>query len=152
MGRYPIAMKAPLLLAAALCLAAPLTARAAGAIGQARAVSNDPASFDGAAVRPEGTPVPAGASTDGRTAEQIASDEQAKADARASSLKAATQGPDKEIEEPKPAEWSKSEHILSGVKGAMIGLLVGSLWGMTGLGVGVLVGGLLGYALSRVMS
>lgn len=152
MGRYAIGMKAPLLLAAAACLALPLTSHAAGALGQARTVAGDPASFDGAIAKPEGALVPAGASTDSRSAEQIAKDEQAKADARAAASKASLTGPDKELEEPKPAEWSKSEHILAGVKGAMVGLLVGSLWGMTGLGIGLVVGGLLGYALSRVMS
>lgn len=145
-------MKAPFLLAAAVCLSAPLPSYAAGALGQARAVAGEPASFDGAAAKPEGALVPAGASSDARTAEQIARDEQAKADARAAAVKSDRSGPDKELEEPKTPEWRKSDHILTGVKGAMIGLLVGSLWGMTGLGVGVLVGGLLGYGLSRLMA
>lgn len=138
----------PVVLAAA-ALAAPVRAQAAGALGQARAVTNEAASFDGAAVKPEGTLVPVGPSTDARTTEQIAKDEQAKADAR---LKAKTPGPDAEIETPKPPEWSKREHILSGVKIGLVGLLIGSLWGMTGLGIGLLVGGLIGYTLSRVMS
>lgn len=138
----------PLLIAAA-ALTAPARALAGGAITQARTVASDPANFDGARARPEGELVRAGSAADPRTAEQIAKDEQVKADARAS-LAAATPGPDKEIEPPKPNEWLKSDHILMGVKGAMVGLLVGSLWGLTGLGIGILVGGLIGYGLSRL--
>jgi len=137
------------LLAIAAALAAPVRAAAAGALTQARTVSNDPTNFDGAHARPESNLVRAGSAADTRTAEQIAKDEQVKADARAN-LAATTPGPDKEIEPPKPKEWSKSEHLLMGVKGALVGLLVGSLWGMTGLGIGVLVGGLIGYGLSRL--
>jgi hypothetical protein len=105
--------------------------------------------FDGARVRPEGDLVRPASSTDGRTAEQIARDEQVKADARAT-VKTTTPGPDKEIEPPKPNEWLKSDHIIMGVKGAMIGLLVGSLWGFAGMGIGVLIGGLIGYGLSKL--
>lgn len=115
------------------------------------AVNLEAPNFDGARARPEGDLVRAGSGTDRRTQEQIAKDEQVKADARAqASLKASAPGPDKEIEPPKPAEWSKSDHIIMGVKGAMVGLLVGSLWGFAGMGIGVLVGGLIGYALSRL--
>lgn len=136
------ALVLPMLIAAAF--AAPARAAAPGAGLEAP-------NFDGARARPEGDLVRAGSSTDGRTADQIAKDEQVKADARAqATLKASTPGPDKEIEPPKPAEWSKSDHIIMGVKGAMIGLLVGSLWGFAGLGIGVLVGGLIGYGLSRL--
>lgn len=134
------ALVLPLMLAAA---AAALPARAAPA------VPLETPNFDGARARPEGDLVTAGAPADGRTAEQIAKDEQAKANARAS-LKATASGPDKEIEPPKPNEWLKSDHILMGVKGAMVGLLVGSLWGFAGLGIGVLIGGLIGYGLSKL--
>ena len=139
----------PMMVVAAL--AAPAYAVAGGALNQARTVSNDPVSFDGARARPEGTLVPAGTPADTRTAEQIAKDEQAKADARAA-LAATTTGPDNEIAAPKPNEWLKREHILSGVKISLVGLLIGSLWGMTGLGIGILVGGLIGYSLSRIMA
>ncbi|MDP3542604.1 MAG: DUF456 domain-containing protein, partial [Elusimicrobiota bacterium] len=54
-----------------------------------------------------------------------------------------------EPEPPQPNEWLKKSHVFSGIKGALIGLLIGSLWGLTGLGIGVLVGGLIGYSLSR---
>lgn len=146
-------MKAPLLSAvlAAAALAAPAHSFAAGALGQAKSLSGDPAGFDGAAVKPEGALVPAGASTDRRTAEEIAKDEQAKADARGG-LQARAPGPDSELEAPKTPEWRKQDHIVAGVKIALVGLLIGSLWGLTGLGIGILVGGLLGYTLSRVMS
>jgi hypothetical protein len=138
----------PLLIAAAALLA-PAHAVADGALTQARTVSSDPSNFDGGRVRPEGDLVRAAAGTDKRTQEQIAKDEQLKADTRAN-LTAVTPAPDKEIEPPKPSEWLKSDHIIMGVKGAMIGLLVGSLWGLTGLGIGILVGGLIGYGLSRI--
>lgn len=136
-----IARVLPLLIAAA-ALTCPAQA--------APAVPLETPNFDGARSRPEGDFVTAGASGDRRTADQIARDEQVKADARRAGLKATTPGPDTEIVPPEPAEWSKSEHILSGVKGAMIGLLIGSLWGLTGLGIGVLVGGLIGYGISRI--
>lgn len=133
-----IARVLPLLLAAAL-----------SAPARAAAPALETPNFDGARTRPEGDFVRADAGTDRRTAEQIAKDEQVKADARAN-LKAAAPGPDKEIEPPKPSEWSKSDHLIMGVKGAMVGLLVGSLWGLVGLGIGALIGGLIGYALSRI--
>lgn len=139
----------PVMVVAALV--APVYAVAGGALNQARAVSGDPVNFDGARAHPEGSLVRADAKTDTRTAEQIAKDEQAKADARLN-LTATTSGPDNEIAAPKPSEWLKREHILSGVKIGLVGLLIGSLWGMTGLGIGILVGGLLGYTLSRIMS
>lgn len=105
--------------------------------------------FDGTRARPAGDPVRVGASTDDRSPEQIARDEQAKSDARPT-LKAASMGEDLEIVPPKPKEWMKAEHVTSSVKGAMIGLLVGSLWGLAGLGIGALIGGLIGYGLSRL--
>ncbi|UPT75323.1 MAG: hypothetical protein M0D55_06415 [Elusimicrobiota bacterium] len=93
----------------------------------------------------------AGTTGDRRTAEQIAADEQRLADQRSrAAMSARVHGPDKEIEPPKPNEWLKKDHIIMGVKGAMIGMLVGSLWGLTGLGIGILVGGLIGYGLSKL--
>lgn len=131
------------LLAAAALLVPPQAAAVAPAL--------EAPNFDGARARPEGDFVRAGASTDGRTAAQIAKDEQAKADARARvAVATPTPGPDAEIAPPKPNEWLKSDHIISGVKGAMVGLLVGSLWGLTGLGIGLLIGGLIGYGLSKL--
>ncbi len=139
------------LLAVAAALCAPARAAAAGALIQARAVSGDPTSFDGGRARPEADPVQPGSAADKRTAEQIAKDEQVKADARArANLAATTPGPDKEIAPPQPNEWLKADHIIMGVKGAMVGLLLGSFWGLAGLGIGLLVGGLIGYALSRI--
>jgi len=107
--------------------------------------------FDGARVRPEGDAVRAGSGTDDRSAAQIARDEQAKADARVT-VAASLPGPDEEIKPPKPNEWLKSDHVFSGVAGAFLGLIVGSLWGLTGLGIGALVGGLIGYGVSRFAS
>lgn len=124
---------------------------AAPAHAAAPAAKLEAPNFDGARARPEGDLVRAGSSTDGRTAAQIAKDEQAMADARArATLTAPAPGADKEIEPPKPNEWLKSDHIISGVKGAMVGLLVGSLWGFAGMGIGVLIGGLIGYGLSKL--
>lgn len=136
----------PLLLAAAV-LAAPAAAFASGALGEAGRTAANPAAFDGSSARPAGDAVPAGATGERRTAEQIAAAEQAAADARAKQAPAIGSG--KENEPPKPNEWLKGDHIRSGVKGAIIGALIGSLWGLTGLGVGVLVGGLIGYGLSK---
>lgn len=136
------ALMLPLLAAAALL--APVQASAA-------APALEAPNFDGARSRPEGAFVTAGAATDGRTAAQIAKDEQVKADARARvTVTAPTPGPDAEIAPPKPNEWLKSDHIISGVKGAFVGLLVGSFWGLMGLGIGALIGGLIGYGLSKL--
>lgn len=137
----------PMLVAAA-ALTAPLHAVAGGALNQARSASGDAANFDGGRARPERDLVRAGSETDRRTAEQIAHDEQIKADARANSANLAL-GADREIEPPKPDARLKSDRILSGVKGGTVGLLIGSLWGLTGLALGALIGGLIGYALSR---
>lgn len=139
----------PMVLAAA-ALCAPLSAFAGGAAGEARGVAADPNRFDGALARPDAAPVRAGTSGDRRTAAQIAADESALEQARRPTLAAKSIGEDKEIEPPKPNEWLKSDHIIMGVKGAMIGLLVGSLWGFAGMGIGVLVGGLIGYGLSKL--
>lgn len=137
----------PLMIVAA-ALAAPAYAVAAGALNQARAVAGDPVNFDGGVARPEGDLVPAGASTDNRTAAQIAKDEQARSDARARSA-APSLGADVDHPPKKDNEWLKAGHITSGVRGALVGLLIGSLWGLMGLGIGALIGGLIGYALSR---
>jgi hypothetical protein len=126
-----------------------ILAAALSATARAAAPALETPNFDGSRARPEADLVRAGSGTDHRTAEQIAKDEQVKADARAS-LKAVAPGPDKEAEPPKPNEWLKSDHIIMGVKGAMIGLLVGSLWGFAGLGIGALIGGLIGYGLSKL--
>lgn len=140
--------------AALMLLAAVLSApghAAAGALTQARAVASDPINFDGGRVRPEGDPVPASGPSDRRTAAQIAKDEQVKADARArGDLAAPAAGPDAEIAPPKPKEWLKADHLVYGAQGALMGLVIGSIWGLTGLGVGLLVGGLIGYAVSRL--
>ena len=142
-------MKAPVLpmMIFATALGAPAHAAVDAALGQARGAAADPANFDGARTRPETDLVKAGSPADHRTAGQIARDEQLKADARMPSSLAL--GEDKELEPPKPNEWLKSDHIISGVKGALLGLLIGSLWGMAGLGIGALIGGLIGYGLSR---
>lgn len=142
-------MKACLLPLALVAAAALFPARAAAASALSQA--SEPVNFDGAAPRPAADAVRAGSTGDGRTAAQIAKDEQVKADARAATaLTAKIPGPDSELEPPKPNEWIKPAHILSGVTGALFGLLVGSLWGLTGLGIGALVGGLIGYAVSRL--
>lgn len=128
-----------------LALAAPCLA-AAEAVVPASAPN-----FDGARVRPEGDAVRAGPGTDDRSPAQIARDEQAKSDARVT-VAARLPGPDAELKPPKPNEWLKSDHIVSGAAGAFLGLIVGSLWGLTGLGIGALIGGLIGYAVSRFAS
>ncbi|PIR18507.1 MAG: hypothetical protein COV48_07150 [Elusimicrobia bacterium CG11_big_fil_rev_8_21_14_0_20_64_6] len=142
-----------LLLLVAAALTAPLPAAAATALFQAQSVANEPVNFDGGKIRPEGDLVRPGAPTDRRTAPQIAKDEQSKADARAqASITTITPGEDTEIAPPKSNKWLKSEHLINGVKGAMVGVLIGSLWGLTGLGIGALIGGLFAYGLSRIMA
>lgn len=140
-------MKALLPLLAAVMLA-PAGAFASVALDQAAGAASDPAVFDGARARDGGGLVRVGRTTDTRTAAQIARHEQLRAAARPRPAAALT-GPDLEAQPPKPNEWLKSSHLFSGIRGALIGLLIGSLWGLTGLGIGALAGGLIGYALSR---
>ena len=133
-------MKSRTLYAALLlsCLAAP--ASAVVAINEAHDAARNPASFDGARVRAEGAPVPEDTTDTARRRTLAAANPK---------LAAVTAGPDADPTPPAP-EWRKGVHITNGVKGALIGLLVGSLWGMTGLGIGLLVGGMIGYGLSRL--
>jgi hypothetical protein len=142
-----------LALVAVAALALPVRASGGGAITQASAAASDPISFDGARARPEGDLVRPGSSTDRRTPEQIAKDEQVKADARARpSLTGSAPGPDKEIAPPKPSKWITQDLMVAGAAGALTGMLVGSLWGMTGLGIGLLVGFLIAYGVNKLKS
>lgn len=61
-------------------------------------------------------------------------------------------GKDAEIEAKKPNPWLTQDLLTSGAKGAMVGLLVGSLFGPAGLIVGPLVGGALFYGLTKLTS
>lgn len=153
--RYPMGMTSPrlLIMLAAAASALPARAVAGPAITQARTAASDPISFDGARTRPEGDLVRPGASTDRRTPDQVAKDEQVKADARARvSLSAQTPGADKEIAPPKPNKWITQNLMVAGATGALTGMLIGSLWGMTGLGIGLLVGFLIAYGVNKLKS
>ncbi|MBI4061089.1 MAG: hypothetical protein HY403_06630 [Elusimicrobia bacterium] len=123
-----------------LLAAAPLRAAAGGAITQASGVSSDPANFDGARARAKADLVPAPSSRDRRTTEQVAQDEQAKADARAA---LAAKAPSRGIEPPRPDERLQSSETAADPS-------ADTLRGLAGLGIGILVGGLIGYGLSRV--
>lgn len=131
----------------AAVLAAP-TFAAAGGLSDARGAEKNVSFFDGSKNRPEGDAVKAGSTGDKRTAAQIAADEQILADKRVS-LTARPRGADKELDPPKPNEWTKKEHFISGIKGGLLGLLVGSLFGFAGLGIGLAAGALIGYGMSR---
>jgi len=145
-------MKVPALaVLAAAAFAFPVSAAAGGAITQARTAAVDPVSFDGARALPEGGLVTPGSSTDRRTPEEIAKDEQVKADARVA-LTATLPGPDKEIAPPAPSKWITQDLMVAGATGALTGMLIGSLWGMTGLGVGLLVGFLIAYGVNKLKS
>ena len=142
-----------MMLAAALL--APLQAFAGGAITQARVVAADPKTFDGAAVRPEGDLVTAGSGADKRTPEQVAKDEQVRADARearASGKKGGignlTTGDDVEAPKKVKTEWLSIPLVQTAFCGALIGLLIGSLFGPIGLIAGPLLGAGLFYGLA----
>ncbi|MBI5247685.1 MAG: hypothetical protein HY923_10935 [Elusimicrobia bacterium] len=132
----------------AALISAPSFAAAGGALGDARGTAQNPGAFDGSKPRPEGDVVTVGSTGYKRTQAQVAADEQILADKRAA-LTARTVGADKELDPPKPNEWTKKEHFISGIKGGILGLLIGSLFGGAGLLIGVLAGGLIGYGMSR---
>lgn len=136
----------------AAALFAPALAVAGDALGQARVITAEPAGFDGGRGRRDGDFVRAGTSEDRRTAREIAADEQARSDARLRSNLGVSQRLSNDEVEPGPnkIEWTSKSHIFMGVKGALIGLIVGSFWGLAGLGVGALIGGLIGYAFSVI--
>ncbi|MEQ1918932.1 MAG: hypothetical protein ABL955_07005 [Elusimicrobiota bacterium] len=133
-------------------LSAPLRAVAGGAITQARAVSNDSASFDGGHARSEGGLVRAGATSDARTPGQLAKDEQLLADARDAqanrSIGNLTSGADVEGPKKIKTEWLSIPLVQTAVVGGLAGLVIGSLFGPIGLIVGPLLGAALSYGLS----
>jgi hypothetical protein len=61
-------------------------------------------------------------------------------------------GVDKEAEAKKKNEWLTSDLLTSAAKGAMVGLLVGSLFGPVGLIAGPLLGAALFYGLTKITS
>jgi hypothetical protein len=138
---------------AAAALAFPLRAAAGAAINEARGAAADPVSFDGARARPDGGLVQPGSGNDRRTPGQIAKDEQLKADSRSRvNLTGPSTGADKEIAPPEPSKWITQDLMVAGAAGALTGMLIGSLWGMTGLGVGLLVGFLIAYGVNKLKS
>ncbi len=139
-----------LVVLAVSALFSPALAFAGDALGQARVITAEPAGFDGGRSRRDGDFVRAGTAGDRRTAREIAADEQARSDARLSSNLGVNQrlSNDEVAPGPNKIDWLSKGHVYNGIKGAMIGLIIGSLWGLTGLGIGVLVGGLIGYGLS----
>lgn len=61
-------------------------------------------------------------------------------------------GVDAETKEKEKSKWLTQDLIISGVKGAMIGLLIGSLFGPVGLIAGPLLGAAISYGLTKVTS
>ena len=137
------------MLIAALAVAVPSLAHAAGAIGQARTVSAGGTTFDGGLPRPEEDLVTAGTPGKPLTPAEVAKEEQARANARRRSPVASTTGPDAEFKEPPPSKWFTAPLVYTGVKGALIGLLIGSLFFPAGLILGPLVGAVLFYGLQK---
>ncbi len=115
----------PLLLAATLT--APPRAVAGEALAQARAASSDPANFDGGRARFEGNFMALGATTT-----------------------LAPPGADQETGTKKPNKYFNADLVTSAVKGSLIGLLVGSLFGPPGLIAGPVIGAALFYGLTKI--
>lgn len=138
------------LLLAVIAVTIPASAFAGAPITQAGVVAKEPAKFDGASQRNDANPVLAGGGADKRTKEQIAKDEQVKADARSrGNLAVRTYGEDKEIQPPKPNTWITKPLIQRAFCGALIGLLIGSLFGPIGLIAGPLIGAALFYGMAK---
>lgn len=133
-------------------LAAPLHAFAGGAISQARAVSGDASNFDGARAHSDSGLVRAGTGTDRRSAGQLARDEQVLADARDARANNRvgnlTTGDDLEGPKKVKTEWLSIPLVQTAFCGALIGLLIGSLFGPIGLIAGPLLGAGLFYGLA----
>ena len=120
-------------------LVAPALALAGTELREVSGAVTNPAAFDGARSRPSTEPVRAAASGDKRTAEEIAADEQVKADARSRiNPLAPSATPIAELSAAEPAEQSAPQDGN------------GTLYGLAGLGAGALLGGLLALGLSRL--
>ena len=117
------------LIIAAAALFAP-----AHALAGAQPALNDPVNFDGARARPEKDPVRAGALTDNRTSEQIANEEQTKADARVDRTAPASTA-ELPVAPAAHADGIPNDRLIGGLMGATFGLFGG---------------GLLAYGLSRL--
>lgn len=59
-------------------------------------------------------------------------------------------GPDAEKKEKEKSKWLTQDLLTSAAKGALVGLLVGSLFGPAGLILGPLIGGALFYGLTKI--
>lgn len=139
-------------LLAVAALLAPLRA-AAGALGEARSAGQNPAAYDGARALPEGDAVRASSTGDRRTPEEIAAAEQKRSGKPAApAVKAPVPGDDLEVKPEKKSEWFTWPLGLRAIQGALVGLLIGSLFGMTGLIAGPLIGAALFYGVSKHMT
>ena len=140
------------LLVVAVSLVAPLHA-AAGALGEARVAAQNSGAFDGSRDRTGSDPVRAGSTGDKRTAEQIAASEQARSgNPKQVNLTAPASGEDKEIPAPKPNTWLTWPLAIRAVCGALVGLVIGSLFGPVGLILGPIIGAALFYGVSKAMT
>lgn len=104
-----------------------LLAAAALAVPVHAVATNNPVNFDGTRARPEKDPVRAGSINDLRTPEQIANDEQFKANARVERTET-TSAPKFNLTTSEPApSANKRDRLIGGLTGALCGLLGGGM-------------------------
>lgn len=142
----------PLLLLAVVLLA-PARASAGAALDEAEAAAGNPASFDGAKPRSGAVSVSAGdydyGPGDGRR--RVRRHERP-GYCRTCAPTPVEHGVDREPAPTKAVNFLSGSRFIAAGGGAILGLLIGSIWGLTGLGIGLAVGALLGYGLSFLKS
>ena len=104
-----------------------LLAAAALAVPVHAVASSNPVNFDGARAHPERDAVRAGSHNDLRTPEQIAADEQVKADSRIERIQATPAARTDLVAPARASSDEKRNRLIGGLAGALCGILGGGM-------------------------